>query len=254
MIVDTHCHLYYEELVSNIENILAISKDNGLDYIIVPAVDIQTSESVIALADKYPMIYAVIGVHPCDIKDNEKTILDKIAIMLKHKKVIGIGETGLDFYWEKENIEKQKDFFRMQIRLAKEFNLPVIVHSRDSIKETIKIIKEEYNDKIYFQMHCFSGDLSDASELLEFNKIYFSFCGNITFKNYKGDDVVKSIPVERLLFETDSPFLSPVPFRGKTNFPYHIIHTIKKISEIKNIEENYLKSIVRENTKQIYGI
>jgi len=254
MIVDTHCHLYYEELVSNIENILEISKNNDLEYIIVPAVDIQTSESVIALSDKYPMIYAVIGIHPCDIKDNEETILDKTAIMLKHNKVIGIGETGLDFYWEKENIEKQKDFFRMQIRLAKEFNLPVIVHSRDSIKETIKIIKEEYNDKIYFQMHCFSGELSDVSELLEFNKIYFSFCGNITFKNYKGDDVVKSIPVERLLFETDSPFLSPVPFRGKTNFPYHIIHTIKKISEIKNIEENHLKSIVRENTKQIYGI
>lgn len=254
MIVDTHCHLYYEELVSNIENILEISKNNDLEYIIVPAVDIQTSESVIALSDKYPMIYAVIGIHPCDIKDNEETILDKIAIMRKHNKVIGIGETGLDFYWEKENIEKQKDFFRMQIRLAKEFNLPVIVHSRDSIKDTIKIIKEEYNDKIYFQMHCFSGELSDASELLELNKIYFSFCGNITFKNYKGEDVVKSIPVERLLFETDSPFLTPVPFRGKTNFPYHIIHTIKKISEIKNIEENHLKSIVRENTKQIYGI
>jgi len=254
MIVDTHCHLYYEELVSNIENILEISKNNDLEYIIVPAVDIQTSESVIALSDKYPMIYAVIGIHPCDIKDNDETILDKIAIMRKHNKVIGIGETGLDFYWEKENIEKQKDFFRMQIRLAKEFNLPVIVHSRDSIKETIKIIKEEYNDKIYFQMHCFSGELSDASELLELNKIYFSFCGNITFKNYKGEDVVKSIPVERLLFETDSPFLTPVPFRGKTNFPYHIIHTIKKISEIKNIEENHLKSIVRENTKQIYGI
>lgn len=254
MIVDTHCHLYYDDLINNIPDILAKSGETGIDKIIVPAVDINTSNQIIELAGKYPMIYAAIGIHPCDIKENDIEILDKLIPFLENKKVVAIGETGLDYYWDKSNSVKQIEFFIKQIELAYKYNIPVIIHSRDAVKDIISIIISEYKTGLKIHMHCFSGDVQEAEELLGLENVYFSFCGNVTYKNFRDTEVVKFIPEDRLLFETDSPFLTPVPFRGKTNYPYHIIHSIKKISEIKQIPESRLIQKVRENTARIYGI
>ncbi len=254
MIVDTHCHLYYDDLINNIPDILAKSEETGIDKIIVPAVDISTSNQNIELAAKFPMIYAAIGIHPCDIKENDIEILEKLYPLLEQEKVVAIGETGLDYYWDKSNTEKQKEFFIKQIELAYKYNIPVIVHSRDAVKDIISIIKSEYKAGLKVHMHCFSGEAGEAAELLEYENIYFSFCGNVTYKNFRDAGVVKFIPEDRLLFETDSPFLTPVPYRGKTNYPYHIVHSIKKISELKQIPENILIHQVRENTARIYGI
>jgi TatD DNase family protein len=254
MIVDTHCHLYYDDLINNIPDILAKSEETGIDKIIVPAVDISTSNQIIELAGKFPMIYAAIGIHPCDIKENDIEILDKLIPLLKNKKVVAIGETGLDYYWDKTNAGKQKEFFKKQIELAFKYNIPVVIHSRGAVKDIISIIKSEYKEGLKIHMHCFSGEVSEAAELLEYENLYFSFCGNVTYKNFRDTEVVRFIPEDRLLFETDSPFLTPVPFRGKTNYPYHIVHSIKKISEIKQISESRLIHQARVNTTRIYDI
>jgi TatD DNase family protein len=254
MIVDTHCHLYYDELNKNLEDTISKSEKAGIEKIIVPAVDLETSIQVTEMSEIYPMLYAVIGIHPCDIKDSNADVFEKLIPLFENKKVIGIGETGLDYYWDKSETEKQKEFFIHQLRLGKKYNLPVVVHSRDSVADAIKIIKSEYSETLKIQMHCFSGNIEETNQLLELENIYFSFCGNVTFKNFHDFDIVRLIPVDRLLFETDSPFLTPMPFRGKTNFPYHIIHTINKISTIKNTPENELIDTVRENTKRFFGI
>lgn len=254
MIVDTHCHLYYDELFKNLNDIISKSEEAGIEKIIVPAVDFETSIQVTEMSEKYPMLYAVIGIHPCDIKDSNADVFEKLIPLIKNKKVVGIGETGLDYFWDKSETEKQKEFFIYQLRLGKEYNLPVVVHSRDSVADAIKTIKSEYTENLKVQMHCFSGNIDETKQLLELKNIYFSFCGNVTFKNFHDIDIVKLIPADRLLFETDSPFLTPVPFRGKTNYPYHIIHTINKISIIKNTTKKELIDIVRENTKRFFGI
>lgn len=244
MITDTHAHLYYPEIISNIDEILSRAKDEGIERIIVPAVDLKTSENIIELSEKYDMIYCALGIHPCDVKNNELSVIDDIEKLLKHEKVVAIGETGLDYYWDKSNIEKQKLFFKLQIQLAKSYTLPIVIHTRDSVDDAIKIIKENYDENLCGQFHCFSGNESQLIQITALNNFYVSYCGNITYKNFNQTEVVMNTPSDRILSETDSPFLPPVPYRGKKNEPSYIIHTLKKISEIKNyVYEDLLDSI-----------
>jgi TatD DNase family protein len=252
MIIDTHAHLYYENIIGDIENILKRAADNGIEKIIVPAVDIPTSRKIIELAEKYDMVYGAAGFHPCDISKAETKDIDVIAELLDHEKVIAVGETGLDYYWDKTNIDKQKDFFRLQIELAKDKKLPIIIHTRDSIKDAIEMVKKNYNENLSGQFHCFSGDTGDLKEVTAMDNFYVSFCGNITYKKYPALDAVKEAPVERLLSETDSPFLAPMPNRGKNNEPANVVYTIRKIAEVKEMDEDELRKILYTNAESFY--
>lgn len=252
MIIDTHAHLYYENIVGDIENILKRAADNGVEKVLVPAVDIPTSLKIIELAERHEMIYGAAGFHPCDISKAETRDIDEMAKLLDHEKIIAIGETGLDYYWDKTNIDKQKDFFRLQIELAKDKKLPVIIHTRDSIKDAIEMVKSNFDESLSGQFHCFSGDTEDLKEVTAMDNFYVSFCGNITYKKYPALDAVKEAPLERLLSETDSPFLTPMPNRGKNNEPANIVYTIKKIAEVKEINEEELKEKLYNNAKNFY--
>ena len=252
MITDTHAHLYYPELKSNLTEILQRAKDEGIDKIIVPAVDLKTSKEVIEMSEKHEMIYCALGVHPCDVKDNDFSVFNELEKLLSHKKVVAIGETGLDYYWDKSNSEDQKDFFKRQIDMAKANKLPIVIHTRDSIDDAISIIKENYDENLSGQFHCFSGDESQLNEILALKNFYVSYCGNITYKNYSGLEVIKKTPLDRLLSETDSPFLPPVPFRGKKNEPSYIVNTLKKISEIKNMENHDLLKTISQNCEKLF--
>ncbi|HCN37022.1 MAG TPA: hydrolase TatD [Bacteroidetes bacterium] len=252
MIIDTHCHLYYDELKNDFDDVLKRAEDTGIERIIVPAVDLKTSLEIIEMTEKYEMIYALVGIHPTEVKHTPESDLEKISNLIKSNKVVGIGETGLDYYWDKTGIEKQKTFFKEQIELAIKTNKPVVIHTRESIEDAIEIITENYNSSLGGQFHCFGGTIEQTKKILDFEGFYISFCGNITYKNNKDSEIVEIVPLDRLLSETDSPFLTPVPNRGKRNEPANIVYTILKISEIKNIKPEILKAGLYENALKLF--
>lgn len=252
MIIDTHAHLYYPEIINDLDNILLRAKDNGVEKVIVPAIDLETSKTIIDLSEKFEMIYCALGIHPCEVKKNELNVIDEIEKLLNHEKVVAIGETGLDYYWDISDVEKQKIFFRHQIQLAKDHNLPVIIHTRDSVNDAIEIVKTNYDERLRGQFHCFSGNENHLTDLMSLNNFYISFCGNITYKNFAEIDVIKKAPLDKILSETDSPFLPPVPYRGKKNEPSYIIHTLKKISELKEISYPDMLSTIYKGAKNVF--
>lgn len=252
-ITDTHAHLYYPELLDNLDEILSRAKDKGIEKIIVPAVDLETSRQIVSLSEKKDMIYCALGVHPCEAAKNELKSIDEIEKMLSCEKIVAVGETGLDYYWDTSSKEKQIEFFRLQIELAKTYELPVVIHTRNSVDDALRIVRENYSEKLKGQFHCFSGSRNQLSEVLGFENFYVSFCGNITYKNFSDTEIVLDCPAERMLTETDSPFLPPVPFRGKKNEPSYIVHTIEKISMIKNTDYNNLLETINSNVGRLFS-
>jgi TatD DNase family protein len=252
MIIDTHAHLFYDDIILEMENVLERAVESGVSRIIIPAVDIPTSKKIICLCDKYDMIYGAVGFHPGDIKDTGSEDLKLLEEFLQHPKIIAIGEIGLDFYWDVSYKDKQYHFFKEQIELAKDKNLPVIIHTRNSTKEAVEIITEKYDKNLKGQFHCFSGTQEDLDNILKLESFFVSFCGNITFKKYKDTDIIKNTPLNKLLSETDTPYLSPEPFRGKRNEPAYLKYTLQKISEIKATEYNALESVIYQNVMNLF--
>ncbi|MBV6477495.1 MAG: putative metal-dependent hydrolase YcfH [Ignavibacteria bacterium] len=251
-IIDTHAHLYYPELLSELKDILNRAKDNGIEKIIIPAVNLETSLHILKLTEEHEMLYCAIGIHPGDVKESSFKDIDEIEKLISHEKVVAIGETGLDYYWDKSFIEKQKEFFKLQIEIAKDKNLPIVIHTRDSTEDAINIVRENRNGRLKGQFHCFSGSIEQLKEITELKNFYVSFCGNVTYKKNSGDDIVKACPEGKLLSETDSPFLPPVPYRGKKNEPSYIVKTLEKISEIRNDDYDKLLEKIFYNSLELF--
>ena len=254
MIVDTHAHLYYEDILKNIDDILKRAEDAGIEKIIAPAVDYNTSLQLLELCAKYPMVYAALGIHPTDVNKYEYSEVEKIEQLFDNKKVVGVGETGLDYYWDTTFNDKQKEFFRLHIEIAKARELPVIIHTRNSIDDAIQVVKENYSEKLKGQFHCFDGTTEQLDKVMEPGTFYVSFTGNVTYKKYAFAETVAKVPMNKILSETDSPFLSPLPHRGKPNEPSYIVNTIKKIAEFKNVSEEEMKKQFRENVTSLFNI
>lgn len=254
MIVDTHAHLYYDDILKNIDEILKRAEDAGIEKIIAPAVDYKTSIQLLELCAKYPMIYAALGIHPTDVNKYEYSELEKIEKLFDDAKVIGVGETGLDYYWDTSYNDKQKEFFRLHIEIAKARELPVIIHTRNSIDDAIQVVKDNYSEKLKGQFHCFDGTTEQLDKVIELNTFYVSFTGNVTYKKYAYAETVAKVPMNRILSETDSPFLSPLPQRGKPNEPSYIVNTIKKVAEFKSVSEDEMKKRFRENVTSLFRI
>ena len=227
--IDTHCHLFKEDY----ENVDEVINKMEKNIMIVAGTNLATNKEVVELCNKYNNIFGVIGIHPTEIDnqvdENIKYIIDNI----NNKKIIGIGEIGLDYYWNKNNKQIQKDIFIKQIELALKYNKTIVVHSREAINDTYEILKQYKNVKKV--LHCFSSSYEMALKFIDIGCM-LGIGGVITFKNNsKLIDVVKNVDLKYLLLETDSPYLTPEPFRGKKNEPYNIIYVAKKIAEIKNI-------------------
>lgn len=252
MITDTHAHLYYPELLSEIDQVLYRAEAAGISRIIVPAVDLESSRQILDLSEKNEMIFAAVGVHPCDVSKNEITVIEEIEKLAESGKVAAIGETGLDYYWDTSGIEKQKIFFKRQIELAKRHKLPIVIHTRNSIDDAIEIVEQEADENLSGQFHCFSGDKEHLQRILNLRNFYVSYCGNITYKNFKNQEVILETPPDRLLSETDSPFLPPVPHRGKTNEPSYVTFTLKKIAEIRQTNYEELLEAINKNVRTLF--
>lgn len=253
MFVDTHTHLDFDAFDEDREKVIQRAIENQVLAIITIGTDLETSKQAILLAEKYASIYASVGIHPSDCAGAKDKDFDFIKELAAHEKVVAIGEIGLDYYHMHAEKEIQAKAFEKQIRIARELNLPMIIHNRDSHTDMLEILNKEGIKEIGGVMHSFSGDLDFLDKIIALN-MHVSFTGNITFKKSTSNELVKKAPVENMLLETDCPFLTPVPLRGKRNEPAFIVHTAKKIAEIKEIELELLGKITSENAKSLFKL
>jgi len=250
--IDTHCHLEMEAFDDDREDVIKRAREAGLEAIITIGSDFEGCKGAVALAEKYDFIYATVGIHPHDAKGFNEDIFSQIKEWAKNKKVVAIGEIGLDYHYDHSPRDIQRDVFKKKLYYAKEINLPVIVHSREAKRDTLQILKESAVSKGV--MHCFSGDMDMAERAMEMG-FYISIAGPVTFKNAsKLRDIAKAIPDDYLLIETDAPYLTPEPLRGKRNEPAFVVHTAKAIAELRGVSYEDIDRITTLNAKRLFGI
>lgn len=250
-IIDTHSHYNDEAFDEDRDELLAGLPGKGIDRIVNIAVDIESSKECIALADKYDYIYATVGVHPSNVHESEGDYIEQLKNLAKHDKVVAIAEIGLDYYWSTEYKEKQKEDFVSQLDLAKELGLTAVIHSRDAAKDSFDILKT-YAKDLNIVMHCYSYSLEMAKEYLKLG-FFFGIGGVATYKNAsKLKEVIEYLPMESMVLETDCPYLSPVPFRGKRNESSYIPYIVNAISDIKAFSPEYVIEKTSENAHRLY--
>ena len=250
--IDSHCHLDHEPLFSNLDKVLSRSKDVGIEKILTICTNIKGYSNILNIVERDEIIFGTFGIHPHETKNNFIKKEDIINNVKSNNKIIGVGETGLDFYYNNSDKDIQIESFQNHIEAASSLKIPIIVHSRSAENETYEILKKNYNKDLKILMHCFTGSLSFATQLIPLGA-YFSASGIITFKNSLAlQETFCKIPNEKLLIETDSPFLSPVPNRGKKNEPSFIKFTAEKLAQLKNMKTSDLIKITTENFNNLF--
>ena len=250
--IDSHCHLDHEPLFSDLKNIIKRSKQIGIKRLLTISTSIESFSRVKEIVNKDDIIFGTIGIHPHETDRNKINSEFFIKNLSENKKIIGIGETGLDFYYDNSDRDKQIESFKIHIEAALKANIPLIIHSRNAEEKTFDILNEYKKEKLKILMHCFTGSQKFAEQLLEFNS-YFSASGIITFKNSAElQKTFKFLPLNKILIETDSPFLAPVPNRGKKNEPSFIDFTATKLAEIKGIEKSEIIKITSDNFNNLF--
>ena len=250
--IDTHSHINMIESIS-LEEVFKNAKENGIDKIIIPSAYPKDIDIVMSLVETHVNLYGMLGVHPTEVKDWNDGLIDKIKEYSKHPKIIAIGEIGLDYYWDKSFNDLQKEVFIKQIKLANELGLPISIHDREAHKDTFDILKE-YNKGSDIVMHCFSGSAEFAKECLK-EGWYLALGGVVTFKNaVKMKEVAKIVPLDKLLLETDAPYLAPVPFRGKENQPAYVKYIAEEIASLRGVEVDEIAEATTQNAIKVFGL
>lgn len=250
-IFDSHAHYTDKAFNDDRKELLGSLRESGICGVISCGADLDSSEKSVALAEKYDYMYCSCGVHPEEVDDLPDNYIDILRNMAKTEKCVAIGEIGLDYYWRQDNKELQKKVFEEQILLAKEMDLPIIVHDRDAHEDTLAILKKHRPKGV---LHCFSGSVELAKEILKLG-MYIGLGGAVTFKNArKPVEVAEMLPLDRLLLETDCPYMAPVPMRGKRNYSAYIEYVAEKIGEIKDLDPQTIIDKATENTKVLFGI
>ncbi len=252
--IDTHSHIDFEDFQEDFAGVISGCKEVGVDKIIIPGVTIQDTQRIIDLADAYTEVFATVGVHPSEAKTWNENSYDYLKKVAQNNKVVGIGEIGLDYYWDKSFNDVQKEVLRAQIELAKDLKKPIVIHDREAHQDTFNILKETNAQEVGVVMHCFSGSVEFMQECVK-EGFYISLGGVVTFKNaVKPKEVAKAVPLDRLMLETDAPYLAPVPYRGKTNSPIYIPVIAQFIAELRGISVEEVAQITTENAKSFFGI
>jgi TatD DNase family protein len=254
MFFDSHAHIDGEKFDRDRDLVLSRAKANGIDYIMNPGADFESSVRAVALAQKYEMVYAAVGIHPHDAASLDDGLLMMIEALTKKPKVQAIGEIGLDFHYDFSPRDTQRYWFIEQLRLARRLKLPVIVHDREANQETFDTLRKEQAFETGVLMHCYSGSAQLAKEYVKLGG-YISIAGPVTFKNSKKlIEVVEAVPLERLMIETDSPYLTPEPFRGKRNESLYVKYICEKIAHIKGIDISVVAEATTKNAKDYFKI
>ena len=248
MLIDTHCHLY-KEYYDDIESIIELSKQNKVMYYINNGCDAKSNIEVLESVEKYPNVYGALGIHPENVLNYTLDDIKFIEDNLSNEKIVAIGEIGLDYYYSKENKKEQIKLLEIQLKLAEEYNIPVIIHSREATEDTINTLKKY---KVKGVIHSFSGSLEIAKIYIKMGYL-LGINGVVTFKNCNLKDTLKEIPIDKIVLETDSPYLTPVPDRGSQNNPSHILDIAKFIGEVYGINVDEVMRITTENAKKLYN-
>ena len=253
MYIDTHCHLNYKPLSQKIDHVISQAQDQGVEKLICIGTNLDTSRESVRIATNYENVYAAVGIHPNDCENAPEDWKDQIIDLAGHYKVVGIGETGVDLYRSKDTVELQKEFFADHIKIARSLDLPVIIHNRQADEAVLEVLDELEYEK--FVMHCYSSDANYAEKILQLGgKI--SFTGNITYKSKKRHDAVQKIPLDRIMVETDAPFLTPSQIRDKNNYnqPAFVTFVAEKIASLKNISLEEVEKTTTQNAIQFFNI
>lgn len=254
MITDTHTHLYSEAFDEDRDDMIQRAIDVGVKRFFIPAIDSSYTGSMFALKNNYPKhVHLMIGLHPTSVKDNYKEELAHVVEMLSQHDFCAIGEIGIDLYWDKTTLGIQQEAFRYQIRLAKKHKLPIVIHCRESFDEIFEVLEKEKGDDLFGIFHCFTGTLEQAHRAISFN-MKLGIGGVVTFKNGKIDTFINKIDLKHIVLETDSPYLSPMPYRGKRNESGYIVKVLEKLSDLYGLSQEKIAEITTQNSKDIFKI
>ena len=253
MLVDSHCHLDFPELASNLDSVMALMRENGVAHALCVSVTLEDFPRVRALAERYPHIYGSVGVHPDYEKVSEVTA-EELVRLAQHPRIVAIGETGLDYYRVRGDLDWQRERFRRHIRAAQECGKPLIIHTRAAAADTLRIMREEGAERVGGVMHCFTEAWQTAEAAMDLG-FYISFSGIVTFKNARAlKEVAKKVPLERMLIETDAPYLAPVPHRGKINQPGLVKHVAEEIARLRDIPLAQVAAKTSENFYNLFKV
>jgi TatD DNase family protein len=252
IITDTHTHLYSEQFDDDRVEVIERALAAGVTRFFIPAIDSSYTKSMYALESRYPNnMFLMTGVHPTHVKDNYLEELAHIKEQLNSREFVAIGEIGIDLYWDRSTLKLQQEMFRLQIQLAKQYKLPIVIHCRDAFEEVFQILEEEKGPELFGIFHCFTGTLEQAQKAISFN-MKLGIGGVVTFKNGKINQFLKQISLDHIVLETDAPYLAPVPCRGQRNESSYILNVLEKLSDIYSMSSLEIASITTKNSKSIF--
>ena len=252
-IIDTHCHLYLEEFKDDIDEIMERARAIGINKFYLPAINSEVIDDMLALETRFPNeCIAMMGLHPCYVKENYREELAIAQNWLNQRSFVAIGEIGLDYYWDKKFVKEQQEAFTIQMQWALDKSLPIVIHTRNAMQETIEAVKPFATKGLRGIFHCFSGSKESAEQIVKMG-FYLGIGGVITYKNAGLSKALEGISIENLVLETDSPYLSPVPFRGKRNESSYLVYIIDKLAEAKNLSSEEVAAITTGNAQKIFG-
>ena len=253
-ITDTHTHLYSEEFDIDRNEMMQRAINNGVTRFFIPAIDSNYIQKMYALESDYPNnVFLMMGLHPTYVKDNYLEELQIVEQELANRKFYAIGEIGIDLYWDKSHLKEQQIAFRTQIQLAKKYKLPIVIHCREAFDEIFEILEEEKSEDLFGIFHCFSGTYEQALQAISYN-MKLGIGGVVTFKNGKIDQFINQIDLKHLVLETDSPYLAPIPFRGKRNESSYIVNVVDKLAALYGVSSEEIAIQTTENSKAVFGI
>lgn len=254
--IDTHCHIYGSEYEEDREPVIQRARQAGVERILLPNINETSIEPMLSLCHTFPgYCYPMMGLHPEDVTDDYSQVLDRMEELLKDfaHPYVAIGEVGLDFYWDGSRVRQQINAFSRQIEWAVRYGLPLMIHSRSAHSELVQTIRQYASEELFGVFHCFGGTLEEAQELLSFNNFVLGIGGVLTFKKSPLPDVLRQIPLQRIVLETDSPYLTPVPYRGKRNEPAYVAEVMRKVADIYNVSPHEVEKVTNSNVKRIFS-
>ena len=254
ILTDTHTHLYYETDPEKLADLMQRSLDNKVCRLFLPNVDSESIPLVFGLSERYPdHCFPMLGLHPCDVKANFIAELDRISMEITQRKIYAIGEIGIDLHWDKSTLSIQQEAFRTQIEWAKTLDLPIVIHCREAFDEIFEILNDLKDDELRGIFHCFSGTAEQANKVIGLG-FYLGIGGVLTYKNSGLDKVIQDVSLEHLVLETDSPYLTPVPFRGKPNESSYLVYIAQKLADIKQVSLEEIAEVTTRNSRLVFGV
>jgi TatD DNase family protein len=253
MLIDTHTHLYLDNFHKDIDDVMQRAKESHVDLMLLPNIDLSTMQDVLTMSKKYPSCLPMVGLHPCSVKNDYRSELENLHPFLSSDKIIAVGEIGIDLYWDKTYKDEQVEAFHIQIDWALENDLPIVIHSRNAMQECIDVVSQRQNGNLRGVFHCFDQDEASARAIINLG-FYIGIGGVLTFKKSKLPAVIRDLPLDRIILETDSPFLTPSPFRGKRNESSYVKYVAEKMAEIFDKEITEIADITTINAKELFRI